>query len=512
MTQVAAAHSAGRRRSRRQRAARLAVIDIGSNSVRLVVYESARRVPAVLFNEKIMCGLGQRLQETGQLDPDGVKLALMNLSRFAELLENLGIDDVDVVATAAVRDATDGAAFVDAVAAESGLSVRVLSGDEEARLSALGAVAGGAEGDGVVADLGGGSLELVSISDGRVGARSSAPIGPLRLANLTGGKKSQIVRAIDNALAEVDWLADVKTAPLHLVGGSWRALARIHMAQSQHPVRIVHQYALPRDAARRVADLVAQQSGRSLARLEGVSRRRIDVLPLAAQVLGRLLRRLRPPLVTFSAFGLREGLVYSRLAGRDAAYDVLVDSAVDLAARAPRAAGTGDAIARWTTPLFADESAACRRMRLAACALCDVGWRFHPDYRAIQAFELVLLDPSLAACHEERVFVALATYCRYTGGDWPDSVQQVARILDDELAFQAQTIGLAARMALTLCGTASHLLNGFALELDDDAIVLTHDSIAASLIGEVTVRRFERLARHLKHKAAFRVRPPAEVA
>ena len=159
----------------------VAVIDIGSNSLRLVVYDAPRRAAHTLLNEKVMCGLGRGLERTGRLNPEGVVQAKANLQRFVALARAAGAARIDVLATAAVRDAEDGADFVNDVEKRLSIRVRVLPGAEEGRLSALGVLAGIPDAAGVVGDLGGGSIELAAIGNGRVGSVATLPIGPLRL-------------------------------------------------------------------------------------------------------------------------------------------------------------------------------------------------------------------------------------------------------------------------------------------------------------------------------------------
>ncbi len=141
-----------------------AVIDIGSNSVRLVVYRLEGRAIWTVFNEKVLAGLGRDLAKTGRLSPEGVIQTLQALKRFRAVLEAVNPAETFVVATAAAREAKDGQDFIDRVRDETGFVVRVLSGEEEAHYAAVGVLAGAPDADAVVGDLGGASLELVRLS------------------------------------------------------------------------------------------------------------------------------------------------------------------------------------------------------------------------------------------------------------------------------------------------------------------------------------------------------------
>src|SRR3954469_7698158 len=292
---------------------RIAVIDIGSNSIRLVVYDGLHRSPVPLFNEKIMCGLGRAVEKTGRLNPDGVSLAIENIARFARLIDGMDVAQVEVLATAAVRDASDGAAFVAAIEHRTGLTVRTIAGEEEARLSAMGVLSGTPGADGLVGDLGGGSLELVGLDRGVIGPQVTMPLGPLRLIESCGGKLPAAARVIDQHLEALPWLSGHKGRPFYPVGGSWRALAKLHMEQVRHPLHIIHHYTVEGAQLRDFVGVIARQSRSSLDKMSGVSRRRSDTLPFAALALERLLRHVEPSVVVFSAHGLREGLLFDML-------------------------------------------------------------------------------------------------------------------------------------------------------------------------------------------------------
>ena len=167
---------------------RVGVVDVGSNSVRMVVFDGAARSPAYFYNEKVMCGLGLGLAETGRLNPRGRERALAALRRFALLAEGMNMAPLTVVATAAVREAADGQEFSNEVLRETGLRLWVISGDEEARLSAQGVLLGWPDAKGIVCDIGGSSMELAQVGGGKVGARATSPLGPFRLQQVQGGR------------------------------------------------------------------------------------------------------------------------------------------------------------------------------------------------------------------------------------------------------------------------------------------------------------------------------------
>ncbi|MGH6982435.1 MAG: Ppx/GppA family phosphatase, partial [Stellaceae bacterium] len=320
-----------RRKTDGRRRGPVAVIDIGSNSLRLVVYEGLGRAPRMLFNEKVLCGLGRDIDETGKLHPDGVRLANDNLRRFVALARSIPVSRLHVLATAAVRDADDGADFIRKVERRLRIRANVLSGIEEGRLSAFGVIAGIPEAQGVMGDLGGASVELVPISGGQVGPAASLPIGPLRLEDVAEDEK-QLRDTIDRHLDDLDWLNGRAFNSFYAVGGAWRALARIHMEQDGYPLHVIQQYTLSRGRAEDFLELVSHQSRKSLEKISAVSRKRLETVPFAARVLYRLLRRTQPKRLVFSAYGLREGHLYSLLDEEEQQKDPLLAGAEAMAA------------------------------------------------------------------------------------------------------------------------------------------------------------------------------------
>ncbi len=480
-------------------AERVAVIDIGSNSIRLVVYDGLKRAPFPVFNEKVLCGLGRGMEKSGRLNPDGVVQGLDALERFARLAGAIGVGRLDVIATAAVRDADDGAAFVETVRQRTGLAVRVISGEEEARLSAMGVLSGTPAADGLVGDLGGGSLELVRLERGMIGEQVTLPLGPLRLMELAAGRQNNgLSRAIDQRLEALDWLAAVKGRPFHPVGGGWRALAKLHMEQVKHPLHIIHQYAVPAAEARDFAALIARQSRSSLEKMVG-SRRRVDTLPYAALVFERLLRAAQPSRVVFSAYGLREGHLFTLLSPQVQSQDPLLAAADDWAQRFGRF-GDPALLMAWTGGLFAGEDDAALRLRHAACLLSEVGWADHPDYRAEHAFLRILRFPFPAVDHDERAFLALSVHARYAG-TLEGAVAAGARALVSEGQWRkALVLGLALRLAHTLTGGATALLQRTALRVGGERLTLTLPGDGGAPAGEAVQRRLDALAKALNRK------------
>jgi exopolyphosphatase/guanosine-5'-triphosphate,3'-diphosphate pyrophosphatase len=397
---------------RHARAVRSAIIDIGSNSIRLVVYGGPARIPATMFNEKIMAGLGRSLDATGAIPAASIDAALRALARFKLLSDEMKIERLRIVATAAVRDATNGRELV-ARAAELGLTVELLSGQEEAQAAALGVLSAIPDADGLVGDLGGGSLELTRIAGGRVLDRASFPLGVLRIAGLDG-RKGALESLVTEHLGRAPWLKQARGLPLYLVGGSWRALARIDMALSGYPLPIVHQYVMAPGSAARLARTVAQSSREQLRLVPSLSGSRIAMLGEASAMLSVLVRELQSKSLTVSAYGLREGLLFGDLPDGIRAEDPLIAACREEADVQGRFPEHGELLDRWIAPLFPKNTDA--RLRLAACLLGDTGWRANPEFRAERAFETGAHGNWVGIDARGRVLLGQALFTAFGGG------------------------------------------------------------------------------------------------
>jgi exopolyphosphatase/guanosine-5'-triphosphate,3'-diphosphate pyrophosphatase len=308
----------------------IAVIDVGSNSVRLVHFRVEGRSLWPIFNEKVMAGLGRGVHDTGKLHPEGREIALRALKRFQRLLDAKGVGDRHVVATAAVRNAKDGPDFIAEVAELTGFVVRVLSGEDEARLSAMGVGAGIPDAQGLMGDLGGSSLELTTMHDGLPGRGVTTALGPQEM--LDDGPMDEVatIAAIDAQLLATGQLTGQGGA-FYAVGGAWRALGQLAFARFGYPLNVVHEFALTAKRADELTRLATRLSPASLRGTPGVSSRRVSTLPYAALLLGRIMKHGGFERLVFSAFGVREGVLASGLPPALLAQDPLIAGAEAMA-------------------------------------------------------------------------------------------------------------------------------------------------------------------------------------
>lgn len=482
---------------------RTAVIDIGSNSVRLVVFEGRGRFPAVAFNEKVLCGLGRSLAETGKLSEDSIARALATLDRFTLLLKRMGIRDIRAVATAAVRDAANGQAFIQDVRRRCHFDVRLLSGEEEARTSAFGVLVGLPGANGLVGDLGGGSLELIDVESGEVGDHTTLPLSPFLLAERFAKDRKETIAHIDHVLSDVSFAARGQNREFYAVGGAWRDIARLHIDHTGYPLHILQSYVIEHDEVLEICDLISGMSARSLSRIPGVASRRVDSLPLAATILRRIFTVFRPSQLVVSAMGLREGLLYAEMPQEVRDLDPLLEGCHEIAQFSGRFPEHAQALLTWTDPLFPDESTAERRLRLATCMLSDVAWRGHPDYRAEKILIEVLYGRFGGLDHRGAALIALSLYVCYGGSPGQGTAAMLEKILNREDVTRARVLGLALRLGQRFSGGTSSALTLARLALTDDGkLILWVKAAARSMASEVVMRRLEALAKALGRRAA----------
>jgi len=477
-------------------ARRLGVVDIGSNTVRMVVYDAPDGMPIPMFNEKAQCKLGRSLAETGRLNPEGVKMAQITLARFVGLAKAMGLAELDFVATAAVRDADDGPDFVRQVEHDLEVTINVISGDEEARLAAQGVLHGQPHADGLLGDMGGGSLDLVALNNGEYGEHASLPTGHLRLSEMAGGNLKRAIKVMDKEIEDLPWVEECKGRTFFAVGGSWRNIARVLIESTDYPLHVIDNFVVPRKQAVTLLREIIEMSWDKLEQLSGASRRRSATLPFAAVAMLRVLETARPRNVQFSGFGMREGQMLKSLDGERRRVDPLLAGCSALWSRTGRFSIRGEEMLDWTRPLFPEETRAERRLRRAACLLSDLGWVEHPDYRARHAFHRILRIPFAGMTHSDRVFLALALNVRYDGEADDELVTPVLALLNPFQVERATAIGLALRLAHTISGSAPRVLSRTSLSLEPGRLTL-HLPQDKIFVGEAIDRRFRALTRHL---------------
>jgi exopolyphosphatase/guanosine-5'-triphosphate,3'-diphosphate pyrophosphatase len=466
-----------------------------------VIYESARRSAQALHNEKAICAIGRNMVSTGGLDKSGMQVALQTLARFRELCRGHDVQDVGAVATAAARDASNGREFIRAAENALGSSIRVLSGEDEARIAAEGTIAGIPDADGLVADLGGGSLDMVTVEKDATGTAATLPFGPLRLMDYSGGNLNRARDLVGKKLSEFQSAKWLKGRSLYAVGGIWRALAHVDMDEQNYPLSVLHQYVIPSGRAIKLCRVVSGLSRKSLEKMRAVPKRRAEALPYGALVMEETLRAFNLKQVVVSAYGLREGVLHTRLPASERGVDPLIEFARDVNRRDSRNPAHAEEVFAWTGTLFPSESREQRRVREAVCLFSDLAWRRHPDDRAIGGFQQVLHGAFPAANHADRVVMAAAVYFRYAGDrSFPDASGMASLISEENLEF-SRSMGLAARLAFGITGSISGILPHTKLRPGRETLVLEMPSARQALAAEPVSKRLSALADAMDKKS-----------
>lgn len=479
----------------------VAVIDIGSNSVRLVVYEALSRAPTPIFNEKALCGLGREVLSTGRLAEDAIEKALSALRRFRALCDAMRVETLYALATAASRDASNGPDFIAECEAICRTRIEILTGRREAELAALGVISGIHHADGIAGDLGGGSLELVDVCSTAVADEGiTMPLGILALQDRSARSLRKAEKIVRDAMDGAPVLSKLEGRTFFAVGGTWRALARLHMFQNGYPLHVMHGYTIPAKDALAFTRAVQRGEAEALGKIESVSVARRPLLSYGALVLEHLIRCGKPEQVVISALGVREGLLYSLLDEAQRQEDPLLLTAQEFNLLRSRSPLHQEEMLAWTDHFFASspmlaESAEEKRIRRAACLLADVSWRAHPDYRAEQSLNMIAHAAFAGVDHAERICVALPVYFRHVGLSTEEVAPDLLGLVSPSMLERARILGAAFRIAYPLSAAMAGILPSTRLEVRGGSLVLTVPARLSDLVNERINGRLRQLGR-----------------
>ncbi len=486
----------------------VAIVDIGSNSVRLVAYESLSRSPIPIFNEKVLCGLGKGVGTTGLLGAEAMDRALGALRAFKVLCRNLGVEDVRVLATAAARDARNGPAFLEAATAALGAEIELIGGTREAELSALGVSSGFNGADGIVGDMGGGSLELVDVRGAGIGRGVSLPLGGLALLDASRGSPKRAAKIARDALLRAAPMKALEGRTFYAVGGTWRALAKLHMRARNYPLNVMHGYAIPAADALGLGALADRSDGQDVPALAAVASARRPLLAYGAAVLEEVIRLGRPREVVISAMGVREGLLFERLDAAARAEDPLLAAAHDINARHARHVGHGHDLCAWTDRFAAAaglaETPQELRLRHVACLLADIAWRAHPDYRGDHALSAIANGSFSGIDHAGRAFLAIAVAHRHGAGEG-DAHAGLRALLTPQRLDRARLLGATMRVAYQLSAAMGGVLPRTTLSCGKTRLILALPADLADLASERCMGRLKQLAKLVGREAEVKV-------
>ncbi|MDO9416033.1 exopolyphosphatase [Pararhizobium sp.] len=489
----------------------VSVVDIGSNSIRLVIYEGLSRSPAVLFNEKVMCGLGKGIDATGRMDEESVERALKALHRFKALSVQARASTMFVLATAAARDASNGPDFIHKAEIILDKKVRVLSGEEEAHFSAMGIISGYHDPDGVVGDLGGGSLELVDVKKTVIGKGITLPLGGIRLSEHCGGSVTKARAYVSHFMKDAAVLRNASGRTFYAVGGTWRSIAKLHMEMRNYPLHMMQDYEISFDEAMSFLEQVVESKDSKVPAYASISKSRRNLLPFGALALKEAIGIMRPRRVSFSALGVREGYLFSLLSEGERKRDPLLSAAGELAILRARSPEHARELADWSgkmMPLFGvHETEEESRYRQAACLLADISWRAHPDYRGPQALNIIAHGTFTGITHPGRAYIALANYYRFEGVSDAGATHALAAIATPRLLDLAKLLGGLLRVVYLFSASMPGLVRHLTIrrspspDLDLEFIV---PAAYSEFAGERLDGRLQQLVKLTGKRIAFR--------
>ena len=477
----------------------VAVLDIGSNSVRLVVYERHARSLTPLYNEKTACALGRGLAQTGKIAYENIDRALTAIQRFALVCRLMRVGTTYVLATSAVRDASNSQAFVDAVEAIMQAPVSVLSGEEEAHFAALGAISGMPDFVGIVGDLGGGSLELSAIASGRDVPGETYELGVIRMQDDSGHSPHKGQALAKRRLKKSKLLVG-QGGTFCAIGGTWRSLAKVHQVLREYPLHMVQHYEVKADDLLELCEQILGESsgGKTYPGAEHTSSSRRELVPYGAAVMIEVLRAGKFESVVFSALGVREGYLYGLLDETERAVDPLMQLAEQMNVLRSRAPEHAEDLVRFTAGLLealgVTETKEEARLREVVCHLADIGWRGHPDYRGEQAVDLVAYGAATGVDHPGRAFLAEVLAVRYMGLKHKSMSHDLMALSGSAASHRARLIGAAFRVAYPMSAAMPGVLPRTSFSVEGETLTLHLPTDLAFLDGEHLRGRLDQLA------------------
>ena len=478
----------------------IAVLDIGSNSVRLVVYERHARALTPLYNEKSYCALGRGVAATGRLGDKNIADALDAMRRFSLVVKLTKVGQFYILATSAVREAENGPSFAAEVERITGQKVRILSGAEEAHFAALGVAAGMPEFSGVVGDLGGGSLEFSSLLKGNDRGGETFELGVIRLQDESGDSPKKAQKIAHDRLENSDILKSHDSRIFCAIGGTWRALAKLHQRKSDYPLHMVQDYEMDASELSKLCDKIidAYEEEGSYPGSEFVSSSRRSLLPFGAAAMKEVLSTGGYEKVIFSALGVREGFLFDLLDPAVQQSDPLIQVCNDMSVLRSRSPAHSHELVDFTEQFIAvsglPETDNERRLRDAACLLADIGWRGHPDYRGEQSVDLVAYGALIGVDHPGRAFLAETLAVRYMGLKHKSVGEGLLNIAGKKANARARILGALFRVAFPMSAGMSGVLPRVRFSCADKILTLNLVPELAFLDGHRLRNRLNQLA------------------
>ncbi len=462
----------------------IGVIDIGSHSIRMVIYRHYGRYPLPLFNERVTVKLGEGLDNNETLSPEKIELGLSTLRRFSHIMQAISLERTFVIATAAVRRAKNATDFTEPAEDILGAPVTILSAQDEARMVTLGLTANLQDISGLIADLGGGSLELVLVKNGNAQESTS-----LNMGHLSSRTKTEIVSLLNS----VGWLKKLSGAPLYGIGGSFRALGSAYVKRTGYPLFLLHGLELKSGT---VMDILASLKGDS-PDLQGVPVGRRASIGMAAEIMSSLIECSGVGKITISGTSIRDGIVACMDKSAKPKKDPLLSACNEIASHSQRFEGLNEVLKECLAPVTSlFEMPDSRRLFEAACLLSDISWNEPPELRGAIAADRILALPIFSLSHKERAWLAKAVYHRYAGvKENKPALPVFDRLLSPFEGNEALALGLGLRFALIYSAGIPDYLSAVTLVIAAQKMRFQIAPHGMSLFDEHSLRRLEVFAK-----------------
>ena len=475
---------------------RIGIIDIGSNSIRLVVFDGPKRSPLYLYNEKVFFRLGLQSFGGKAFGSNTLEAVSHIIKRYVAICRNMEISKIIMFGTSALREASNSNVLVESIREKTNVDVDIISGEKEAFYAAQGILLGFPNAEGVICDLGGNSVEFANIRKNVVTKCNSVLLGPLTIKNL-GEKCKNLDDHMKNQLAKLTNFNGVKNKSIFLIGGSWRAIAKIHMQRIKYPLKIIQGYKVESKKLKTTLEFIQGSSFFTKSDEMNISLGRLELLPQAARLLEIIIDEFQIKVLTFSSFGVREGLIYEHLSEAEKKRDPLIEAAKFFEKKETRFPKMSKHTFNWISPLYENLPPKTKRVILAATKLHDIAWIAHPDYKTEMCLEIVTRSNISGISHKERVFLAMILLFRHKAKPEKIFNSKLFRIVPKKKRKIALVIGKGLRLASTFFGEKS-LLNKIELRLRANEVDLRFQSKMDSINGEIVEKRIQELNKALK--------------
>ena len=462
------------------------------------------RVPRLIYSEKVFCSLAKNLEIDNKIPKKNFKQAINVIKRFYKIAADIGSNEVIIFATAAVREAENGVKLKKEIESITKKEMIVLSENDEVKLSSQGVLSSFPNANGIIADLGGGSLELSFVINGVIQNYRSLKIGVVRFLNLFLKDKNGFEKSIKKELNKITWFKGDPDTTLYLVGGSFRSLAKLHIWATDYPLSIVHGYTIKKDEALNVIDLASNVRSKTIKEIPDIEQERSKTIPVAGQILKFLLKKIYLKKIIFCSQGLREGFIFSLLPPEEKKVDPLIFSSKKISKNFDNSFFDGELIFNWLQPIFQNENENFKRIRLALSHLSELSyWQNFKDIQANYALNTVLYYPFLSITHEQRVFLAMSIYISCGGKLLNTDILKFSRLLKKDATNAARVLGQSIKLSYLVSGGLYKNLEKFRIEAKNNEIFLITPNkkiLKTSTKIQKTLKKISKLIRIKKIK------------